>query len=106
MNTVDAASVEPYSPEQLASQIIAESKTVSRVGFIGLGAMGFGMAMHLVKSNFCVIGYDVSTYFYILLLFTLDKSNLHLQQVWLDNDFFLPILRLKFGIDTLRCSTS
>lgn len=55
----DAANVEPYNPEQLASQIIAESKTVNRVGFIGLGAMGFGMAMHLVKSNFCVIGFDV-----------------------------------------------
>ncbi|GKV23274.1 hypothetical protein SLEP1_g33022 [Rubroshorea leprosula] len=61
VNTVDAASVEPYSPEQLASHIITESKTVSRVGFIGLGAMGFGMAKHLVKSNFCVIGYDVYT---------------------------------------------
>lgn len=60
VNTADAANTELYSPEQLASQIIAKSKTVNRVGFIGLGAMGFGMATHLVKSNFCVLGYDVS----------------------------------------------
>ncbi|WRX19562.1 Fructose-bisphosphate aldolase [Theobroma cacao] len=59
VNTTDAANTELYSPEQLASQIIAKSKTVNRVGFIGLGAMGFGMATHLVKSNFCVLGYDV-----------------------------------------------
>ncbi|EOY21353.1 Ketose-bisphosphate aldolase class-II family protein isoform 2 [Theobroma cacao] len=59
VNTADAANTELYSPEQLASQIIAKSKTVNRVGFIGLGAMGFGMATHLVKSNFCVLGYDV-----------------------------------------------
>ena len=69
VNTTDAANAELYSPEQLASQIIAKSKTVNRVGFIGLGAMGFGMATHLVKSNFCVLGYDVSPnycLFYIL----------------------------------------
>lgn len=29
------------------------------VGFIGLGAMGFGMASHLVKSGFQVTGFDV-----------------------------------------------
>ena len=29
------------------------------VGFIGLGAMGFGMASHLVKSGFSVTGFDV-----------------------------------------------
>lgn len=29
------------------------------VGFIGLGAMGFGMASHLVKSGFSVAGFDV-----------------------------------------------
>ncbi|XVF53778.1 hypothetical protein PTKIN_Ptkin05aG0126200 [Pterospermum kingtungense] len=59
VNTTDAASAELYSPEQLANQITANSKPVNRVGFIGLGAMGFGMATHLVKSNFCVLGYDV-----------------------------------------------
>jgi 3-hydroxyisobutyrate dehydrogenase-like beta-hydroxyacid dehydrogenase len=30
------------------------------VGFIGLGAMGSGMAAHLVKAGFRVCGYDVS----------------------------------------------
>ncbi|XP_057973256.1 uncharacterized protein LOC131161483 [Malania oleifera] len=55
----DAVNAETYSPEQLKDQIIAESKTVNRIGFIGLGAMGFGMATHLLRSNFCVLGYDV-----------------------------------------------
>ncbi|OMP07890.1 Ketose-bisphosphate aldolase, class-II [Corchorus olitorius] len=59
VNVTDAANAEIYSPEQLASQITAKSNTVNRVGFIGLGAMGFGMATHLVKSNFSVTGYDV-----------------------------------------------
>ncbi|KAJ7975240.1 ketose-bisphosphate aldolase class-II family protein [Quillaja saponaria] len=59
VNITDAANAEPYSPELLATQVTAESSTVRRVGFIGLGAMGFGMATHLLRSNFCVIGYDV-----------------------------------------------
>ncbi|XP_059453549.1 uncharacterized protein LOC132184080 isoform X2 [Corylus avellana] len=54
-----AANEEIYSPEQLAKQITAMSRTVNRIGFIGLGAMGFGMATHLLSSNFCVLGYDV-----------------------------------------------
>ncbi|KAJ6687739.1 ALDOLASE-RELATED [Salix koriyanagi] len=58
-NIQDAASAELYEPEQLARQIIAKSTVVKRIGFIGLGAMGFGMATHLLKSNFCVVGYDV-----------------------------------------------
>jgi 3-hydroxyisobutyrate dehydrogenase len=29
------------------------------VGFVGLGAMGFGMATHLVKQGYPVHGYDV-----------------------------------------------
>lgn len=33
---------------------------VDSVAFIGLGAMGFGMASHLVKEGFTVRGYDVS----------------------------------------------
>lgn len=57
----DATDAEIYYPEQLANQIIAESSTVKRIGFIGLGAMGFGMATHLLRSNFCVLGYDVIT---------------------------------------------
>ncbi|XP_057446914.1 uncharacterized protein LOC130738779 [Lotus japonicus] len=55
----DAATADAYNPEQLASEFTTDSKTVRRIGFIGLGAMGFGMATHLVKSNFCVVGYDV-----------------------------------------------
>ncbi|KAJ6868406.1 hypothetical protein NC651_033467 [Populus alba x Populus x berolinensis] len=58
-NIQDAASAELYEPEQLARQIVAKSVVVKRIGFIGLGAMGFGMATHLLKSNFCVGGYDV-----------------------------------------------
>lgn len=62
-NIQDAVSAELYSPEQLASQIVAKSTAVNRIGFIGLGAMGFGMATQLLKSNFCVIGYDVNPCF-------------------------------------------
>ncbi|KAH8487413.1 hypothetical protein H0E87_026106 [Populus deltoides] len=58
-NIQDAASAELYEPEQLARQIVAKSVVVKRIGFIGLGAMGFGLATHLLKSNFCVVGYDV-----------------------------------------------
>lgn len=58
-NIQDAASAELYEPEQLARQIVGKSVVVKRIGFIGLGAMGFGMATHLLKSNFCVVGYDV-----------------------------------------------
>ncbi|KAL5078846.1 hypothetical protein RYX36_007267, partial [Vicia faba] len=54
----DAANEEAYNPEKLASEVITSSKSGTRVGFIGLGAMGFGMATHLVKSNFSVFGYD------------------------------------------------
>ncbi|PHU24239.1 hypothetical protein BC332_09346 [Capsicum chinense] len=59
VNLADAVNSKSYNPEELASQITSQSDTVKRIGFIGLGAMGFGMATHLLKSNFCVIGYDV-----------------------------------------------
>ena len=36
------------------------SKPSRRVGFVGLGAMGFGMASHLVKSGFEMCGFDVA----------------------------------------------
>ncbi|KAL4036028.1 hypothetical protein IC575_004750 [Cucumis melo] len=55
----DAANTEVYNPEQLADEITSKSSSVKRVGFIGLGAMGFGMATQLIQSDFCVIGYDV-----------------------------------------------
>ncbi|XP_061362633.1 uncharacterized protein LOC133306347 isoform X1 [Gastrolobium bilobum] len=55
----DAANADAYNPEQLASEFTTASRSGRRVGFIGLGAMGFGMATHLLSSNFCVVGYDV-----------------------------------------------
>ncbi|KAK7380086.1 hypothetical protein VNO78_32478 [Psophocarpus tetragonolobus] len=55
----DAANADAYSPEQLASEFTTDSKSGIRVGFVGLGAMGFGMATHLLSSKFCVVGYDV-----------------------------------------------
>lgn len=59
VNISDAANAETYSPELLGKQITAGTTSGNRIGFIGLGAMGFGMATHLLKSNFCVLGYDV-----------------------------------------------
>uniref|UniRef100_A0A2N9EIJ8 3-hydroxyisobutyrate dehydrogenase n=1 Tax=Fagus sylvatica TaxID=28930 RepID=A0A2N9EIJ8_FAGSY len=59
VSTTDAANEEMYSPEELANQIACKSSSVNRIGFIGLGAMGFGMATHLLRSKFCVLGYDV-----------------------------------------------
>ncbi|XP_052722736.1 uncharacterized protein LOC108345567 isoform X2 [Vigna angularis] len=56
---LDAANADAYNPEQLASKFTTDSKSVRRIGFIGLGAMGFGMATHLLSSEFCVVGYDV-----------------------------------------------
>ncbi|CAI9113691.1 OLC1v1014344C1 [Oldenlandia corymbosa var. corymbosa] len=55
----DSANAKSYNPEEIAHQISAKSVTVKRVGFVGLGAMGFGMATHLLKSNFSVTGFDV-----------------------------------------------
>ncbi|KAI7986264.1 L-threonate dehydrogenase [Camellia lanceoleosa] len=59
VNITNAVNAETYSPGELANQITTESKSINRIGFIGLGAMGFGMATHLLRSNFCVIAYDV-----------------------------------------------
>jgi 3-hydroxyisobutyrate dehydrogenase-like beta-hydroxyacid dehydrogenase len=36
-----------------------DSITSTTVAFVGLGAMGFGMASHLLKMGHHVIGYDV-----------------------------------------------
>lgn len=55
----DAADAETYKPELLAKEFCTKSQRPNKIGFIGLGAMGFGMATHLVKSDFCVQGYDV-----------------------------------------------
>lgn len=57
---LEAANRELYKPEDLAKEITSQAKPVNRIGFIGLGAMGFGMAAHLLKSNYSVRGYDVS----------------------------------------------
>ncbi|KAF3773654.1 putative oxidoreductase GLYR1-like protein [Nymphaea thermarum] len=54
-----AASMEARASEDLRSRTVTSLDAIKKVGFIGLGAMGFGMATHLLKSNFCVYGYDV-----------------------------------------------
>jgi 3-hydroxyisobutyrate dehydrogenase-like beta-hydroxyacid dehydrogenase len=36
-----------------------DSKTSDRIAFAGLGAMGFGMASHLLKVGHQVVGFDV-----------------------------------------------
>ncbi|KAK8455261.1 hypothetical protein SEVIR_4G115300v4 [Setaria viridis] len=59
VNIVDAASQQIYDASKLADQLVMESKAAKRIGFIGLGAMGFGMASHLLKSGFHVVAYDV-----------------------------------------------
>jgi len=59
VNIVDAASQQIYDASKLADQLVMESKSAKRIGFIGLGAMGFGMASHLLRSGFYVVAYDV-----------------------------------------------
>lgn len=59
VNISEAVNAESYHPEELAAQLTANSDSVKRIGFVGLGAMGFGMATHLLKSNFSVLGFDV-----------------------------------------------
>ncbi|KAL1214324.1 putative 3-hydroxyisobutyrate dehydrogenase [Cardamine amara subsp. amara] len=56
---LEAANRELYKPEDLAKEITTQAKPVKKIGFIGLGAMGFGMAAHLLKSKFSVSGFDV-----------------------------------------------
>lgn len=36
-----------------------EPKSISKIGFIGLGAMGYGMATSLVRAGYSVTAYDV-----------------------------------------------
>ncbi|EPS68965.1 hypothetical protein M569_05803, partial [Genlisea aurea] len=59
VNIMDMAHEKTYSPAELATQLSPKFKNINRIGFIGLGAMGMGMATHLVKSNFNVTGYDI-----------------------------------------------
>lgn len=44
---------------QKAENITKEAPSVQNVGFIGLGAMGFGMASTLLREKFTVCGFDV-----------------------------------------------
>jgi phosphoglycerate dehydrogenase-like enzyme len=59
VNIIDAVRQQIYDASQLADDLVTESKTAKRIGFIGLGAMGFGMASHFLKSGFSVVAYDV-----------------------------------------------
>ncbi|KAJ1698839.1 hypothetical protein LUZ63_007351 [Rhynchospora breviuscula] len=59
MNIRDATKQPSYDPSELAQELTATAQSVKKIGFIGLGAMGFGMASHLLKSGFSVIAYDV-----------------------------------------------
>lgn len=65
MNIRDATKQPSYDPSELARELTATAKGVKKIGFIGLGAMGFGMASHLLKSGFSVIAYDVRSDFII-----------------------------------------
>jgi 3-hydroxyisobutyrate dehydrogenase-like beta-hydroxyacid dehydrogenase len=46
------------------------------VAFIGLGAMGFGMASWLLKEKFTVRGFDVSLFHELLFVHSFSKSDL------------------------------
>lgn len=46
----------------IAHQITGKGNLLKKIYFIDLGAMGFGMTSHLVKLNFCLVGYDVIPY--------------------------------------------
>jgi len=54
--------VHELSKKAVASQNLSPSLTpveINKVGFIGLGAMGIGMATSLAKAGFPVCGYDI-----------------------------------------------
>lgn len=59
VNIRDMANQPSYDACKLADQLATPLKIVNRVGFIGLGAMGFGMAAHLLRSGFSITAYDV-----------------------------------------------
>ena len=48
--------------EATQEQAVKNPVVPHRVAFIGLGAMGFGMASWLIHEKFTVCGYDVSTW--------------------------------------------
>ena len=73
---VDSGLVRLYTPQSVSAVYDQANKEtpnhkltptitpneVDKVGFIGLGAMGLGMATSLVKAGFHVCGYDVSSH--------------------------------------------
>ncbi|XP_020586109.1 uncharacterized protein LOC110028552 [Phalaenopsis equestris] len=59
LNLREVAKEQSYNPVELANDLVTMPKVLQRIGFIGLGAMGFGMASCLLKSNFPVHAYDI-----------------------------------------------
>jgi 3-hydroxyisobutyrate dehydrogenase-like beta-hydroxyacid dehydrogenase len=58
-----ASAVHDQAKEEISDEKLTPTVTpneIDKVGFIGLGAMGLGMAISLVKAGFHVCGYDVS----------------------------------------------
>ncbi|KAG1358748.1 putative Ketose-bisphosphate aldolase class-II family protein [Cocos nucifera] len=56
VNVRDAANQKSYNPGHLAEQLSMTSKAVKRIGFIGLGAMGFGMVYKPTLNRFADLG--------------------------------------------------
>jgi 3-hydroxyacyl-CoA dehydrogenase len=75
-----------------------ESKAAKRIGFIGLGAMGFGMASHLLKSGFHVVAYDVRTVLTFLSFPTssVDLCVVAVREKALDMSFFFLMAHVLF----------
>lgn len=56
------SAVHDLSKNAVATQSLSPSLTpveINKVGFVGLGAMGIGMATSLAKAGFAVCGYDI-----------------------------------------------
>jgi hypothetical protein len=64
---------ELHTPQQ---RIVQAAEKPKKVAFIGLGAMGFGMASWLLKEKFTVCGFDVSLFHELLLVHSFSKSDL------------------------------
>lgn len=64
---------EPHTPQQ---RIVQAAEKPKKVAFIGLGAMGFGMASWLLKEKFTVRGFDVSLFHELLFVHSFSKSDL------------------------------
>ena len=59
VKVIAAAKYDHETFSQKAENIVKEAPSVQHVGFIGLGAMGFGMASTLLREKFIVCGFDV-----------------------------------------------